>query len=152
MTAGFVRSVSDMAPRLVLLCVLALALLAAGCGGDEEEPAGAPSPTPAGDAATDLVVRVDADGPDGGGEAKEERVRCAAGDTGGACEAAASLEPTDFEKSPPDVACTDIFGGPQTAEVSGTLRGERIDATFSRADGCEIARWDRAAPLLEQVG
>jgi hypothetical protein len=44
--------------------------------------------------------------------------------------------------------CTQIDGGPATAEVSGTWRGERVEAEFSRQNGCEIARWDRVGALL----
>lgn len=52
------------------------------------------------------------------------------------------------EEPADDVACTQIYGGPETATVTGELDGEEVDATFSRSDGCEIARWDVAAPLL----
>jgi hypothetical protein len=41
------------------------------------------------------------------------------------------------------VACTEIYGGPQVAEVRGTFKGRRIQARFTRANGCEIDRWDR---------
>ena len=41
-----------------------------------------------------------------------------------------------------DIACTQIFGGPEEATIKGTIRGEPVDATFTRTDGCEIARWD----------
>jgi hypothetical protein len=27
--------------------------------------------------------------------------------------------------------------------VVGSLRGRRVDTTFKRTDGCQIARWDR---------
>ena len=50
-----------------------------------------------------------------------------------------------------DVACTQIFGGPEEATIKGTIRGEEIDATFSRTDGCEITRWDRVKALLAEV-
>ena len=47
--------------------------------------------------------------------------------------------------------CTDIFGGPQTATVEGTIRGKAVSARFARRNGCEIARWEAASPLLDRV-
>ena len=44
-----------------------------------------------------------------------------------------------------DVACTEIYGGPQVATVSGP----GVQSTFSRANGCEIARWDALADVIE---
>jgi hypothetical protein len=118
-----------MAPRILLYCLAVLPLAACGA---EEEHASAP--------ATELTVRVDPDG-DGPRPAKEARVRSAAG-----------LRPADLEPVPDDVACTQQFGGPQTARVTGTLHGRRVDARFARNNGCEIARWEKAAPLLEAAG
>ncbi|MFV2177099.1 SSI family serine proteinase inhibitor [Actinomadura sp. LOL_016] len=47
--------------------------------------------------------------------------------------------------------CTKIYGGPATATVQGTWRNERIDATFSREDGCQLHRWTEVAPLFGDV-
>jgi hypothetical protein len=51
----------------------------------------------------------------------------------------------------PDVStrgvCTQQYGGPEQATVTGTRDGEPIKVMFSRQDGCEIARWDKASPL-----
>jgi hypothetical protein len=49
---------------------------------------------------------------------------------------------------PADVACTEIYGGPATARVRGTLQGKPVDARFSRTNGCEIARWERNRALF----
>ena len=46
------------------------------------------------------------------------------------------------------IACTMIYGGPQEALVTGTLRGEKVWTRFRRRNGCEIARWNRVAFLL----
>jgi Subtilisin inhibitor-like len=46
------------------------------------------------------------------------------------------------------VLCTQIYGGPQVARVSGTFKGDRVWVTFNRADGCQIARWNKLAPWL----
>jgi hypothetical protein len=48
----------------------------------------------------------------------------------------------------PGSICTEIYGGPQVALVTGILAGRRIWARFQRRDGCEIARWNRLAPWL----
>jgi hypothetical protein len=49
---------------------------------------------------------------------------------------------------PPETLCTQIYGGPQEALVSGTLRGRRVWVRFNRRNGCEIARWTRLAALF----
>lgn len=49
---------------------------------------------------------------------------------------------------PADRVCTSHYGGPAQAFVSGRVNGGRIRAAFSRKNGCEIARWNRLAPLF----
>jgi hypothetical protein len=44
--------------------------------------------------------------------------------------------------------CSQIYGGPQTARVTGTFRGSVVSAAFNRVGGCEIARWTRVSFLL----
>jgi len=53
-----------------------------------------------------------------------------------------------FAPVPPGTACTEIYGGPQEALVTGTFRGVRIRARFNRRDGCEIDRWNRVRFLF----
>ena len=119
-----------MAPRIISCCLALLVL--AGCGAEQER-----SARPA---ATELTVRVDPDG-DGPKPAKEAQSRSAAG-----------LRAADLAPVPDDVACTQQFGGPETATITGTLDGREVDARFARNNGCEIARWKKVAPLLEAAG
>ncbi|WP_405811157.1 subtilase-type protease inhibitor [Streptomyces sp. NBC_01520] len=44
--------------------------------------------------------------------------------------------------------CTQQAGGPAAARVSGTWQGQGVDARFSRANGCEISRWNNLVPVL----
>ena len=88
-----------------------------------------------------------------GGEAPTKiwTLRCPDGGTlPDAAEACDKLESMDdpFAPVPKDVACTEIYGGPQTAEVRGTFRGQRVNASFSRTNGCEIERWDKVQFLF----
>jgi hypothetical protein len=53
-----------------------------------------------------------------------------------------------FAPVAPDTVCTQIYGGPREALVTGRLDGRRLRARFKRSNGCEIARWDRVAFLL----
>ncbi len=72
-------------------------------------------------------------------------------DADAACAAlAAATDP--FAPTPRDQACTEIYGGPQTATVTGTFRGQPVNASFSRINGCEINRWDSLTPLLVLQG
>jgi hypothetical protein len=50
------------------------------------------------------------------------------------------------------MACTAIYGGPDVARVTGTLRGEPVHESFSLEDGCQIARWERNRELLGPPG
>ncbi len=57
-----------------------------------------------------------------------------------------------FAPVPRDVACTDIYGGPELARVTGRFRGGRVDASFNRRNGCEIERWNTLSFLLGTPG
>jgi hypothetical protein len=120
----------------VRIAVLGFVLLVAtGCmsrstaESDESEPTSLEiSVTPGGEAPTKIwTLRC----PDGGTLPEAEQ----------ACSKLLQLD-DPFAPVPRDVACTEIYGGPQEAEVRGTFRGRRVDARFSRTNGCEIARWD----------
>jgi hypothetical protein len=114
-------------PRaLIVLC-----LLLAGCGAEDRTAAPAP--------ATSLVVTVDADG---NGPDAPKQARC----SGAGCP---EVPARAFDPVSKRMACTDIYGGPQTATVTGTLRGKAVSARFSRRNGCEVSRWQLALPLLE---
>lgn len=54
-------------------------------------------------------------------------------------------------KNDPHQACTMIYGGPEKATVTGTILGEEVDVTFSRENGCEIDRWQKASSLWNGV-
>ena len=124
--------------------------MAGGCGSessDEPPAAGGTEPDPP---ATELTIAYWPDGRDG--PAREATLTC--DPDGGthprpaeACEAlradADALAPL-----PPDLMCTQIYGGPEEAEITGTLDGEQVQASFSRQNGCEIDRWDRLADLF----
>ncbi|MEU5250797.1 SSI family serine proteinase inhibitor [Streptomyces longwoodensis] len=56
-----------------------------------------------------------------------------------------------FAPVPEGSVCTLQYGGPATAHVTGRWAGRPVDATFERANGCEIERWDRFVPLLPEV-
>jgi hypothetical protein len=69
-----------------------------------------------------------------------------------ACRRLADAGPKLFAPLRKDIACTQIYGGPQQARVVGTVAGARIWATFTRTDGCQIARWSRISPWLVPPG
>ncbi len=68
-----------------------------------------------------------------------------------ACRLLSELE-EPFAPVPPDTLCTEVYGGPRTATVTGLFRGDPVHAEFSRTDGCQIARWDKHAALLGGAG
>jgi Subtilisin inhibitor-like len=139
----------------VLLAAL-VALLAVGCGSESDDSGDAgggdtgANEAPAG---TELTITVWLQGRDGA----SEEVTLTCDPPGGthprpeeAC-LALQADPSALEPLPPDSVCTQIYGGPEEAEVVGTLDGEQVHATFSRQNGCEVDRWDRFAAVL-QIG
>jgi hypothetical protein len=100
-------------------------------------------------AATVLSIVVS---PGNGGAAKHWTLTC--GPAGGtlprhaqACTRRGRLD-APFAPVAKGTACSQVFGGPRTAQIVGTYRGRRSRAVFTRQDGCEIARWNRLAFLF----
>ncbi|MFF5974914.1 SSI family serine proteinase inhibitor [Streptomyces sp. NPDC012769] len=56
-----------------------------------------------------------------------------------------------FAPVPEDRMCTQQHGGPATAHITGSWQGRTVDAHFSRANGCEIDRWENLRPVLPRV-
>jgi Subtilisin inhibitor-like len=137
----------------LLRVVAAVPLVAAiaACGTAEEPPAEEPDE---GAAATVLEVTVWPAGRNA--ERREATLTCdPVGGTHPRAEAAcaALAESRDaLEPVPDDVLCTQQYGGPQYAEVRGTVSGTSVSATLGRQNGCEIARWDALEPLLDLEG
>ena len=140
------------------LRVIALAgTLLMACG-PSEAPVATPAATTAdAPSATTLTITVD---PGGGEDVQQYSLTCDPSggdhpDPDGACSAladAADAEPNPLDPVPADVACTEIYGGDQTAVVEGTLAGEPVRAELSRTNGCEIDRWDALVALLVEPG
>jgi hypothetical protein len=143
-------------PLLTLLALLTgCAQSAADTGADGSENVTA---APDGDGAAggisraenDLVVRVDP----GDGTAPESWTLTCVGSAAGthpdAEAACAHLKgmADPFAPIPDDVACTEQYGGPQSAHIAGLWGGESVDLEVTRVDGCRISQWDSLGPLL----
>jgi hypothetical protein len=127
---------------------LAIAVVCTGlaaCGAEDDGGGGGGDPgLPRG---ADLAVVVLPQGLDG--PRQRRRVECERLGRGSAgCRRLAGLDAQRLAPVPPDTACAEIYGGPDQARVRGTLRGDAVDARFSRVNSCEIERWDRNVALL----
>lgn len=60
--------------------------------------------------------------------------------------------PRPFAPVPRDTNCTEVYGGPQQALVTGTYQGRSVWAAFSATNGCQIARAKRVSFLLPGFG
>jgi len=123
----------------------ALALLAiAGCGSGEASQTRPAQPR------YDVTVSFWPQGRDGPGRTATLTCDPDGGthpDPAKAC-AALRAHPEALHPVPPDMACTQIYGGDQVAR----LQGADFQAIFNRTNGCEIARWDALAPVLDLGG
>jgi hypothetical protein len=116
--------------------------VAAGCGEDGDET----STSATGGAATELELTVDPDGT--GPESPLEATVTCPGDEAAVCDAIASVPDDPGAEIDPSTPCTEVYGGPDQLTVTGTLRGEPIEAVFSRENGCAIERFDRFSEVL----
>jgi len=103
--------------------------------------------------ATELVVTFD----DGYGSTSRWTLSCdpAAGThprPEAACHALTEHAAEALPAVPLGRRCAQVHGGPQTATVSGTWRGQIVSSRFSRTNGCETARWDALEGLLPGAG
>ncbi|MGH1502053.1 MAG: hypothetical protein ACRBI6_00720 [Acidimicrobiales bacterium] len=55
---------------------------------------------------------------------------------------------------PEDRVCTEIYGGPDEAHVTGTFDDATVDTVIDRANGCGVDDWDRilGAVLPSAIG
>jgi hypothetical protein len=139
--------------------VLALGLaigsaLLTGCGSSSAG-GGAPVTVTQGGSVTgtDLTITVD----DGAGSVTTWHLTCDPPggdhpDAEGACAALARNGAHALPEVPPNQMCTQIYGGPQTARITGTWDGKAVDASLKRTNGCETARWNALRPLLPAGG
>ena len=141
-------------PLLAFLFAAALAAAVAGCGSDDESGSGGqPAST------VNLSVKVE----DGNGKVARATLDCE--DGGGAhgsgflsasadqhCADAVRMQKLLTTQPRKDQVCTQLYGGPQTAHIAGTLAGETVARDLSRTNGCAIADWKSAEPLLAPSG
>jgi hypothetical protein len=144
------RSPSSAAVALAAFAVVALSACGSDSGGEDATgPAGG---SPASDETSLTIVVTPAEDvepstyeltcdPAGGDHPQPQQ----------ACDALAEAGAEVLEPAPAGQACTQVYGGPQVATVTGTYRGEDVDATFSRDDGCEIDRWEQLGTTFFDV-
>jgi hypothetical protein len=132
----------------------ASALLLGACGDDDDSSKSSKPVTTEGPA-LELSIRAD----DGAGSTTSGRIVCrssgpqATGDFAGGkpaaklCQDARSLTALLTAK-PVRRICTKLYAGPQTAHVTGTIDGRKIDKKFGRADGCQIKDYGRLTRIL----
>lgn len=145
------RAAQPAARALKRLALLALAAgLIAGCGSEDgSTTTDAAAPPADSGSETQFVVTLDPDGK-GGDPALEQIVTCPGSGTE-VCDAVAALPPDPAAEVPPNAACTEIYGGPDTLALQGQINGELVDAHLNRSNGCEIERFERFVPLLKAL-
>ena len=47
-----------------------------------------------------------------------------------------------------DRICTEIYGGPEVAEITGTIDDQPVNTAVNRTNGCGIDDWDRLLSAL----
>lgn len=156
---GFPHRKATMSTAVRSATVTGIAMIVAafaltGCLDMSADPHSPPDTTPnssttPSDAGSELTITVH----DGQGGVRTWTLHCnPPGGThpspGAACQAlarsAAALQPV-----PGDQVCAQIYGGPQTAEITGTWDGKPVHSRLSRINGCEIERWNRLRAVLD---
>lgn len=150
--------------------VVGVLLLLGGCGGDDTVGTGPGTPTPAPAPGTSGVSgpasAADAISLDVRGGTREEpgtwtrRLTCdnavvnAEGidEPAAACAAVRSAAGQAALFPDPGLVCTQQYGGPEVAEISGSIGARTLQVTVTRSDGCGIAAWDALQPLLPPPG
>ena len=124
--------------------VIAALIAVVGCGAGSAAQSAAPAPT-------NLKITVWPDGR-AEGDAKTYTLHCgpAAGTLPKVATACSKLGPMPRPFGPVSrtAVCTEQYGGPQQALVTGRFEGHSVWAMFSATNGCQISRAKRIAFLL----
>ncbi len=153
--------------RRVLLILTGIVVLVAACGDDSVDVATTAPPDPGSNKAVlgagpfpvaDLNFVVRPDGTDPGlltyhlacqGDTATLTGDPAPGSAETMCLALDNSQVQLLLTEPPtDRFCTEIYGGPETATVTGSLGGDPVDTEIGRNNGCGISDWDLLTPLL----
>lgn len=143
-----IRSAIATATALIVAAFVLTGCLDMSADPNGPTPTTSASPSSPSTGDSELTIKVD----DGQGAIRTWTLRC--NPPGGthpspeaACRAlehgAAALQPV-----PDDKACTEIYGGPETAEITGTWDGRSVHSRLSRINGCEIERWNVLKAVL----
>jgi len=135
----------------ILLSLVALTVLLAGCAASTAAaPRSGSASSPASPPPDDLLVEIHR-----GGSSPLESYRLICGTTvsgnhpaGAAACAHLNRLAHPFAPIPADQVCSQIYGGPQTAHITGRWRGTPVDLRLSRVDGCRVEQWNSLGPLL----
>ena len=130
-----------------VVALVALLAAAMGCGAGQSAP-NAPAQTPA----TDLQITLWEQGRTQRAAPTRWTLKCDpnAGTLPRRAAACDRLEKLSNPFAPPakNLVCTDIYGGPQQAVISGRHQGKRVWITLAARNGCEIARWNKLRFLV----
>ena len=138
------------------MAALTAMVLVSGCGESTDGPSSDGPSEPTEGTALTIDVVADSAAAEEGADPTTLTLTCdpAGGDhpqPAEACRALAEAGPDIFEPVPDDQACTMIYGGPQAATVVGVANGKKVNASFSRENGCEIDRWDKLGTTFFNV-
>lgn len=140
------------------LLILLVVVMLAACGGDADDPIPVEpdggigdGAGPPGDGAITADLTITIEHPDA--DTIEYQLTCGDGAASidgfegltaeAACERLSIPEVQERLISPPsDRVCTEIYGGPDTAHIRGTLDGQDVDTIIDRTNGCGISDWD----------
>jgi hypothetical protein len=117
----------------------------AGCGSDSDDGSGS------GESDTQLEITF---WPEGRSKGEAQTLTLSCDPPGGThpnpAEACAKLAALDdpFAPPPADEICTELYGGPEEASITGTYRGEPVSYKLARTNGCEIDRYQKLSFLL----
>lgn len=140
----------------ILVLILGVsALLFSGCADDGVSSGPVPDPSPLDETKVELSIFIRANGI---AESAHYTLNCsgsAAAKTSEhpqpseACELLAK-SPQILDPAPANQMCTEQYGGPATALVTGTRDGKAVNREFNLKNGCGISDWNNALPLLVQ--
>jgi hypothetical protein len=144
--------------QFVVLGTVAALLATSACGASTAaSPAAGPTARESSSSpsvtAEELVIVVQ----DDAGETQTWRLTCdppggTHPDPTAACQALAKNGATALAPVPKGTMCSQVYGGPQTAVITGTWHGEPVRSRLSLVNGCETKRWQALTGLLPPAG